>query len=170
MKINIRDLKEGINNFVFTETAEEIGFSTDDIKFNGAVYSSIKINNLIEKFIIEGKVKISVVLECSRCLEPYDYIINSEFKVIHNKNVVLGKGELNSEHIDEVILTDDTLNIDEDVRQTIILELPMKPVCKESCKGLCDICGKNINLNKCDCKLNWNKPFSKYLSNLRKEG
>ena len=53
---------------------------------------------------------------------------------------------------DYIVIDDASLNLDEFVREEILLFLPNKILCKENCKGLCPKCGKNLNDGKCDCK------------------
>jgi uncharacterized protein len=161
MKINIKDLKEGINKFVLNESPEEIGFENGDIEFNEIISSNIEVNKVGEKFIVKGKIKTAILLECSRCLKKFEYNIDCNFRLIYLKNIKFKEGEISKEEIDEVMLTDDILNIGDDIRQTIILEIPMKPICKESCKGLCANCGKDLNFGKCNCKFEKTSPFSK---------
>lgn len=161
MKIDIKNLKEGINEFNLNETPEEIGFKPEDAEFEKLISSDIEVNKIGEKFIVKGEIKTVMDLECSRCLEKFKYNINANFKLIYIKDKISKYGEINKEEMDEITFTEDILNVDDDVRQTIILEIPMKPVCKETCKGLCPNCGKNLNFERCNCKIEKKSPFSK---------
>ena len=54
---------------------------------------------------------------------------------------------------DEYVVTEgDSLDLDELVIQDILLQLPSKMLCKEDCKGLCSVCGTDLNFNECNCK------------------
>ncbi|MFH1825586.1 MAG: DUF177 domain-containing protein [Candidatus Firestonebacteria bacterium] len=152
MKIDIKDLKDGVNQFNLNETPEEIGFKPEEAEFEELISSDIEINKIGEKFIVKGKIKTVILLECSRCLEKFKYNIYSNFKLIYAKDEISKYGAVNKEEMDEITFTGDILDVDDDVKQTIILEIPMKPVCKEDCKGLCCYCGQNINSEKCGCK------------------
>lgn len=87
-------------------------------------------NELVVQAHVEGDCEYT----CSLCLE--------EFNNLFEKDITL--------HYDIKGL--DTINIDPDVRDEIILEHPIRIVCKPDCKGLCPFCGVNLNEEKCDCK------------------
>lgn len=90
-------------------------------------------------------VRFALSLDCDRCAapytEPHDYEI---------QHVLVTS--LNDEKSDELILVDDfSLDLDELLVTDILLELPMKHLCREDCKGLCPKCGKNLNEGPCSC-------------------
>jgi len=109
---------------------------------------------------IEGEVRTRVTLECSRCLEVFTREIRGDFSIVAKK---LRKGEapprhsgedIRDEDIDLVIIDNDTNEIDitEFVRDAVLLAIPLKPVCDEGCKGLCSVCGQNLNEGDCGCR------------------
>ncbi len=81
-----------------------------------------------------------VQLESNVVLEPIDIDIEERFTT-------------NSESEDEeaVVVIDDVLDITELVETSIISTLPIKRVCKDDCRGLCQECGCNLNVHTCDC-------------------
>ncbi|MBU1702490.1 MAG: DUF177 domain-containing protein [Candidatus Eisenbacteria bacterium] len=96
--------------------------------------------------------KISVV--CSRCLETGDRFIEGDFDFYCQRS----EGELSEEDgqslEDSGLIFHDgmVLNLYEEIRQTILLELPWNPVCADNCRGLCSRCGKNLNQGACGCR------------------
>ena len=64
---------------------------------------------------------------------------------------------------------DDAVDLSEIVREQFYLALPMKPLCREDCKGLCPVCGKNRNREACTCQSEWVDPRLEPLKNLRTE-
>src|ERR1044072_582574 len=64
---------------------------------------------------------------------------------------------------------DDQIDLNELLREQFYLELPMKPLCTEDCKGLCPQCGTNLNTGTCDCSAGWNDPRLAPLRQLKKE-
>ena len=84
--------------------------------------------------------------QCDRCLAP---IHRQEQLVVEHVLVT----SLNREDTDEFIVVEDyTLSLDELVRSDLILGMPMKVLCKEDCRGLCPMCGKNQNEGACGCR------------------
>jgi len=93
-------------------------------------------------------------LACSRCLgrfeQPARIKFNEEFFPtldIESGAALPPPEEASSFTIDEQHI----LDITEAVRQYFLLAIPMKPLCKKDCAGLCPTCGKNLNQGKCDC-------------------
>ena len=84
--------------------------------------------------LVEGKVRTELAGLCGRCLEPVT-------KKIENSGVCLFYGQPG----------EDELDITEDVRGEMLLELPMNLLCSEECRGLCPHCGKNLNRESCSC-------------------
>ncbi|MBL8023484.1 MAG: DUF177 domain-containing protein [Elusimicrobia bacterium] len=78
------------------------------------------------------QVRASLTLSCARCLERYELEVRPSFEV-------------------EAPVTEEYLDIDDDIRQNIFLSLPPKPLCRPGCRGLCSMCGKNLNKGPCGC-------------------
>ena len=82
---------------------------------------------------------------CDRCLAEFDRELAFSFEYTLVK-------ELQDEEIEGYLLVEgDFLDLDELCTSDIILNLPLKFLCKEDCKGLCSVCGCNLNLSDCDC-------------------
>lgn len=99
-----------------------------------------------------GLVKLHVETEsdyhtqCDRCCLPVCEHLNVPFDNVLT-NVMTGEGE-NGDIID---VRDNELDVDKLVQANIILNIPMKHLCRENCKGLCPNCGKNLNDGECEC-------------------
>lgn len=97
--------------------------------------------------------------ECDRCCAPLKEHYGFTFDNVLSKQAS-GEGESG----DIIQVEGDTFDLDELVSSNVILNLPMKHLCSEDCKGLCPICGKNLNEGPCGCKREINSPFSKLLN------
>lgn len=120
-------------------------------KVNGEL-TLIRTNRSV---LVQGIIKSQTEITCSRCLKAF--ICNLSLKIEEEyfptidiiTGVKLPKPEdPGSFTIDEHHIIDLT----EAIRQYIVIAMPMKPLCKETCAGLCSICGKNLNLGDCACK------------------
>jgi uncharacterized protein len=99
-------------------------------------------------------LETEVELSCNRCLESYRQRLNVEFEEEFLQTVDVSTGvrlpapedpsafTINPRHI---------LDVTEAVRQYAVMALPLKPLCRESCAGLCPECGKNLNQGDCGC-------------------
>jgi DUF177 domain-containing protein len=126
-----------------------------------------------QKVRLVGRVTTALELDCSRCLEPFRVPIDSKFDVLFlppGANTSDGKGEqeVGDEDLGVSFYKDDTIDLGEVVREQFYLALPMKPLCREDCGGLCPVCGKNRNREACECQAEWVDPRLEALRAFRK--
>ena len=98
-----------------------------------------RLTDCEEEILLEGDIQGNVSFECSRCLE--------------NVTVALDIKICNS-----FPSTQETIDVDDEARQSVVLNLPDKPLCNEDCKGICIVCGKNKNREACECSNEPNDP------------
>ena len=97
---------------------------------------------------LKATAEVSYDTVCDRCLTP----IRTGCTAVFEKTVALS-GELQDEDQDEYLIAEDRiLDLDEPIREAVILEFPSKHLCKEDCKGLCPRCGKDLNEGPCACE------------------
>lgn len=101
-------------------------------------------------------VKGSGVLDCtcSRCNEPFDLplAVSSQFLGSQDADLAArGAHTLGSQDLDVVFMPEDEVDEEALVKEQFQLQVPMHPLCKEDCLGLCPQCGKNWNKGKCSC-------------------
>jgi uncharacterized protein len=115
----------------------------------------VRVDNTDALLLVAGEVKTEVEFECSRCLAKFtqavDAEIEEEFRIEKvgdsMKALPMDEDDLES----AALVENNILDIDELVRQTLLVELPIAPLCKEDCKGLCPTCGENLNVRECTC-------------------
>jgi len=160
MKIDIKDLKEQVTNLDFSAKPEEIGFDGEAV-FDGPIKVSVEIHDMSERYRVVGRVSAVAMLACGRCLKQLKIKLAPQFDIVHVKDAAEEEGEIPPGETDELAMEGDIIDIGEDVRQTILLELPMNPICGKTCKGLCQSCGTDLNKKKCGCdQPALNKPFA----------
>ncbi len=97
---------------------------------------------------------------CSRCLEPLDQPIVVESQFLGSKDpelAVRGAHALGSQDLDVVFIPEPVLDEVALVQEQFQLQIPMHPLCKEDCEGLCVQCGKNWNKGRCGCRPELNR-------------
>lgn len=114
-------------------------------------------------FRLEAQVTAPVETHCARCGAPVAYQKELELSLA----VVRGAGEQDAE--DAYQAEGDSLDLDEIIREQLILNLEMTVLCKEDCKGLCPRCGQNLNLGDCGCQRAEPDPRLAKLQQLLKE-
>ena len=107
---------------------------------------------------VKGRLIARLGLECGRCLEPFSYAIDQGvdlFYLPRHKEAQAEEQDADvqlSDHQMVVVFYDnDRIDLGEMVREQFFLQIPMRRLCREDCKGLCPDCGKNRNLEKCEC-------------------
>ena len=88
-----------------------------------------------------------------RCLDdfPFEIQANLSAELVRKAPVNETELELTGEEMDVYYFEGDEIDLGELVYEEVLLNIPMKPVCREDCKGLCDICGRNRNIEECFC-------------------
>jgi len=97
----------------------------------------------------------AVAMQCSRCLERYEQPLHIEIEEAFVPTVDIATGTpLQTGELDEAVLINEhhILDLSEILRQSLLLALPMTPLCKPDCKGFCPICGANLNYESCTCQ------------------
>jgi uncharacterized protein len=118
------------------------------------VQGSIRLTRTNRGILVQGTLKTTIPAECGRCLREFDsplsFSLEEEFFPVIDVNsgiYVEIPDEPGSFTIDEHHI----LNLDEAIRQNALLQVPMKPLCREDCKGICQSCGQDLNKNQCRC-------------------
>jgi uncharacterized protein len=120
----------------------ELDFPPDlDVRdFNGGVH----ISRTPQGLLFEGQFKAVFPLECVRCLEPFDLPLQITFdEMFAYKAFDFTESGL-------LVPEDGNIDLGPIVREYLMLEYPLKPLCKPDCQGLCTVCGENLNLGTCE--------------------
>jgi uncharacterized protein len=147
MKVQISDIVSGKDRnkkIDYKFNMPQFEFEGDTIKPVGSCGVVGKISADSDILILNAEVKVDLEMICSRCLDTFIYPIDIDIEERFTTNS-------KSEDEEAVVVLDDVLNITEVVETSIISTLPIKRVCKDDCKGLCQECGCNLNFNTCSC-------------------
>jgi len=123
-------------------------------------------------FQLIGTVRTTLELPCSRCVEPFLLPVENAFDLRyqpHAVNTGEGEREIEEDDLTTAFYENDQIDLRELMREQFYLALPMKPLCRDDCKGLCTICGTNRNRGTCDCKREWEDPRLAVLKTLKRE-
>jgi uncharacterized protein len=103
--------------------------------------------------LVTGEFDAAVPLTCSRCLEEFRRPVHAAVAARYApRPAVPGDVELGSDDLDLDFYDHDELNLDSLIETETTLALPMKPLCREDCRGLCPVCGGNRNVTPCTCE------------------
>jgi len=161
----LRRVQDGIEEFYFQETHPPLEVGSDLLVFEDKVNLSLKIAHSENSFAVEGCLQTALRVVCCRCLREFTLPIDFLFDDVW----VLAE-DLREDQIDTAfVMEKDEADITERITEHLIMNLPMRFVCSESCRGLCPSCGNDLNINECYCREETADPRLSKLANWNKE-
>jgi len=151
MRINVsQQLKSSIGSIRNYEVSEVVSIAGGDSMVEGKVTLVRTDRGILTEATLHTEVKVT----CSRCLSLFDYplTLSIEEEYFPITDVVSGISlSLPEEPGCFTIDEHHVLDLTEAIRQYALLAIPMKPLCRQDCAGLCPTCGHNLNQGPCDC-------------------
>jgi len=136
MKVNVKRIPEEGEQLSGADPGSIVELDTDDVSFAQPVEYDFLAQIQGRALLVTGRMRTTARLRCSRCLQQFRQRLAVADFVFHQE---LG-------HEDFVDLTPP-------MREDIILALPQRALCEPDCKGLCPVCGKELNKGACGCKV-----------------
>ncbi|AEX86028.1 hypothetical protein XO10_08075 [Marinitoga sp. 1135] len=144
------DKIEEKEEYTFEITWEKLDTPEGVVDIVKPIKIQFDITKTSQGYILKGNLKTTVKLVCSRCLKEYEQDINGEIEAYYiddRLQDIFTKNE-KLETLDNIIFYSDMkVDITDRIIEAIMMEIPEKPLCKEDCKGLCPICGIDLNEN-----------------------
>ena len=148
--INLATLAAGANRLEARATAEELQLLAADWPVGAE--ASLGLDRTGDLVSVRGRLRSSARLECVRCLRTFDLPLTVDLTVVADR--AGGRGRLEEQlEADNYMMFHDGRQLDlrEQVRESLLLELPITPHCREDCRGLCPRCGADLNEGPCEC-------------------
>lgn len=128
--------------------------SLEVLSEEAGIYGQVQLTRTDRGILVTGRISAPVDTSCSRCLSPFacpvTFRLDEEF--YPTVDVVTGMPLPQPEDADSFTIDENhMLDLYEAVRQYALLALPMKPLCKQDCPGICSRCGENLNDGPCSC-------------------
>jgi uncharacterized protein len=157
MKLNVHEIDEAAKELVYEESTDSLNTlllhgQVCDFEFPTAAEVRLDYYRAGQELLFQGHIGGKVVGHCARCLEEYTFDIGKDFFVVLvPKKELPGEVELIGGELDLSFYEGDQVDLSPLVREQIILALPTRPLCGDDCKGLCAMCGVNLNTQACAC-------------------
>ncbi len=119
----------------------------DDVSFTAPVRVKGYVTDNAGYMTLQAKAEIDYSSHCARCLED----VSGTFVLEFNRVVAISGTLQNEDNDSYVVVKNGLLDIDRELVEDLLLEFPMKLLCKDNCRGICSKCGKNLNNSSCDC-------------------
>ncbi len=148
MKIVIPDIPE---EGLIVELEENI--SIEGYSFSSPVKAQLAVNKTANEVMVTGSYSVELELECSRCLQGVKQAQEFPISVVYHPADEIGseKHGLHDDEMDMGFYSGEELELQELITEQILLNVQMKPLCKEECKGICPKCGIDLNHGTCAC-------------------
>ena len=171
MQLDLTRYRQPVSEFARTFTPEEVEGKGDAYRIVAPVDQAFEIHMDKDKFRLVGTVTTELELPCSRCLEPFRLPVAAPFDLRYLPMSQVSSDaerEVSDEDLETSYYENDVIDLNELLREQFYLALPMKPLCRDECRGLCPQCGTNLNTGSCDCAPVWEDPRLAPLKNLLK--
>ncbi len=115
---------------------------------------ALTVRKFDKLFTVNGPINFEALFTCSRCLEEFRQSIamKMNIKLVPETEIPrAAEYELKNEDMDIYYYNGDEADLDPFIYEEVLLAMPSRPICSESCQGLCGICGKNKNFETCNC-------------------
>jgi uncharacterized protein len=159
LKINLATIPEEGLSLEFSEDGKRFDKCIQHNDYTAFSLRKVDVHCLITKtsgtVFIKGSLSASLGIACSRCLEDITVPIGTDFaySLLPGEPEVKEDLELAAEDLDISYYSGDFIDLTPIICEQIILQIPLKPLCSEECKGLCPHCGINRNTNSCNCHI-----------------
>ena len=114
----------------------------DDFSING-LDGAIIVTRSQQGVLLQGNFSGDLQLECARCLKKYNHALAWDFDELYFFN-----GQ-NATKEDFILPDDAQIDVKAIIKDEALLDIPINPICKEDCQGLCQVCGTDLNLSDC---------------------
>jgi uncharacterized protein len=154
MEFKLHEIDEGQTRLELAVPADAVGIHARDVVLEGPLSIGLSLDRRGDEIWIRGALHAIALQECSRCLVEFSLILELEFEVYCAKLPqarTMSPKALDEEDGGVHFHDGRVLSIDNEIREAVLLGLPMRPLCREACAGLCPRCGEDRNLGSCRC-------------------
>ena len=132
--------------------------SSGDCEFLTPVQVSIRAQLVGELVEVDGTVSTTAKLQCGGCLQDYEEVLQSHFDLTYARELPAVEDddsgedvELTAEDLGIILFHGDDIDLTVAIQEQVAMMLPVRRRCQSSCKGLCSLCGADLNAGECGC-------------------
>jgi DUF177 domain-containing protein len=164
MRLDLSHIRQPETAFLRQYEPSAFADQDEDYRVSTPVTLAFTVHKDKDRFRLVGSVATTLELRCSRCLEPFSLPVNATFDLRYLPGASAAPdaetedGELGEDDTSATFYRNDEIDLGELIREQFYLALPMKPLCRPDCNGLCPQCGTNLNTDTCRCETRWEDP------------
>jgi uncharacterized protein len=155
MRIELENLEGGKGSFAHTYQPDELDLMDDRLRLEQPASVTGRIRTSGSEARVSGKIDARVEVGCDRCLKALEVPVSAKFALEY----ITGQeyesthvAELSTEEMAVSVFDGETIDVDEIVREQILLAVPDRALCNDDCKGICSNCGTDLNSGNCNCE------------------
>jgi len=155
MRIELENLEVGKGSFAHTYQPDELDLMDDRLRLEQPASVTGRIRTSGSEVRVSGKIDARVEVECDRCLKALEVPVSAKFALEY----ITGQqyesthvAELSTEEMAVSVFDGEAIDVDEIVREQILLAVPDRALCNDYCKGICSNCGTDLNSGNCNCE------------------
>jgi len=146
------DLRLNLAEEWFTHWQED----DPDLEFSGPghLVGEVHLERHGHDILVRGHLEGTLQVICSRCLVAYSHPVEADFDLLLAPAPTAAgreEEELSRADLDVDYYTGEVVNLENILREQVLLTLPLKPLCSETCQGICPRCGADLNRETCQC-------------------
>lgn len=140
------------------DITEASWFPADVCQRIGPLSATVSLERRDSRVFLQGQLRGKTSLECDRCLVSYGFALDTDFSIevelLDRDAVALADAEhaCHPSEMEVLFVSEPCIDVFEILSQQVILTLPVKRLCSETCQGLCARCGVNLNQGSCICE------------------
>ena len=134
-----------VKELEFSSTLDNLSFNGQDIVFETPFHLKGAVKNIAGVLYLNLTADVSFTTQCARCLDSVS--VHFPFEI----SEAFSKAEPDTEDDDITVLESGNIDLDEVIERAFVGALPINYLCSEDCKGLCPVCGCNLNHETCTC-------------------
>jgi uncharacterized protein len=155
VRIELDQLEGTEGRFVHTYGPGELDLEDERVRLHGTPEISGRLVRDRNKVILTGNLSAIAQVDCDRCLRvvevPVETDLNLRYVTVQDYES-LPAAALEDEDLALSVFDGEAIDIDEVMREQVLLAVPLRTVCREDCQGFCPVCGANRNLKDCGCQ------------------
>jgi len=161
MKISVDAIPQSPKEIQFSESIEELNEvyrQSNDREFNFPPKLAVELTYYRsgQDIVFHGRLNGEVSARCGRCLDDYYFEMDKHFDFVLTPDPAKSgrrAEELSRDDLGLSYYSGDEIDLAPLIAEQVILAMPTRPLCRESCRGLCGACGTNLNNESCSCSV-----------------
>jgi uncharacterized protein len=155
MRIELENLEGGKGDFAHVYNPDELNPVDERLKLIAPATVNGKIRLARNEVFVNGHVDTRAQVECDRCLKPIELPVSGDFELEYitgSEYESSAAAELTEAELSVSVFDGHAIDVDEIVKEQILLAVPTRMLCREDCKGICPQCGVDRNTGECNCE------------------